>query len=102
MPDFVETQKKSMNPSPKDEVKRCSMPKTTQKHRHEKVEILAELAMTIATKRNIEIIFEPRGKADVPTAPKLCDRGGFVGAIEVFGKMESKQERYTDSHIGIA
>ena len=59
VPHLVETEEKSMNATPEDEVEGCSVPETTQQHRHQKVEILAQLAVTVTTKGDIEIVLEP-------------------------------------------
>ena len=48
-----------MNASPENEVEGGSVPKSTQQHRHQEVDVLAEFAMAIATKRNIEVVLEP-------------------------------------------
>ena len=88
-----------MKASPKDEVEGSSVPKTAQQHRHQEIEVLAELAVAITTKRNIEVVLQPRRKADVPTAPKLCDGFGFIGTVEVLGELESEQKSNTDGHI---
>ena len=59
VPNLIQTQQESMETTPQDEIKGSSMPKSAQQHRHQEVEVLAELAMTIATKGNIEVILEP-------------------------------------------
>ena len=59
VPHLVETEEKSMNATPEDEVEGCSVPETTQQHRHQKVEVLAQLAVTVATEGDIEIVLEP-------------------------------------------
>ena len=101
VPDFVEAKEDAVDASPKDEVEGCPMPKTTQEHGHEEVEVLAELAVTVAAKGDVEVVLEPRGEADVPTAPKLGDGGGLVGAVEVLGELESEQEGNADCHVGV-
>ena len=59
VPYLVETKEHTVNATPEDEVEGCSVPETTQQHRHQKVEILAQLAVTVTNEGDLEIILEP-------------------------------------------
>lgn len=102
VPHLVETQEHTVDAAPENEVEGSSMPKTAEKHGHEEVEVLTELAVTVAAKGDVEVVLEPRGEADVPAPPELGNRGRLVGAVEVFGKLESEQEGDADGHVGVA
>lgn len=102
VPDFIETEEHAVDAAPEDEVEGRAMPKTAEKHGHEEVEILTELAVTVAAKGDVEVVLEPRGEADVPASPKLSDGGGAVGVVEVLGELEAEQEGDADCHVGVA
>ena len=59
VPYLVETEEESVDATPKDEIERGSMPESTQEHRHEEVEVLTELTVTVTTQGDIEVILEP-------------------------------------------
>ena len=102
VPYLVETEEESVDATPKDEIERGSMPESTQEHRHEEIEVLTDFSVAIASKRDVEVVLEPRGEANVPTAPKLSNGLGLVGAVKVLGELESEQEGNTDGHVRIA
>ena len=102
VPDFVEAKKHAVDAAPQDEVEGGSVPKATEKHGHEQVEVLTELAVTVAAQGDVEVVLEPGREADVPTPPELGDGGRLVGAVEVLGELESEQEGDADGHVGIA
>ena len=53
VPYLIETQEDAMKTAPQDEVEGGSMPESTQEHRHKEVEVLTELAMTIASEGDV-------------------------------------------------
>ena len=102
VPYLVETEEDTVNTAPEDEVEGSTVPKTSEEHGHEEVEVLTELAVTVTSKGDVEIVLEPGGEADVPTAPELGDGLGLVRAVEVLGKLETEQEGNTYRHVGVA
>src|SRR5262245_26201070 len=60
-----------------------SMPQTADQHRGQQIEISAGRATTIAAETDVEIIAQPRRKADVPAPPEIADARGGVGQIEI-------------------
>ena len=56
---FVYTQSSTVNTTPNDEVQRCSVPQTSQKHCQKQVDIHAHFAFSISTEGNVKIISEP-------------------------------------------
>ena len=59
VPHLVETKEHTVNTSPEDKVKGGTMPKTSKEHGQEKVEVLTELAVTVASKGDVEVVLEP-------------------------------------------
>ena len=73
MPNLVDAEEQTMEATPKDEIERGTVPESTKEHGHEQVEVLAELAVTVSSHGDVEVVLEPRRKADVPTTPELGD-----------------------------
>ncbi len=74
---------KAMKEPPDEVVKTGSMPDATYTENNQNIDILTHLAMTIAPKRNIHVILEPRAKRDMPTPPKVLNRGSKIRMLEV-------------------
>ena len=51
---------KTVKSAPDDEVERCSVPQSAKKHRDHQVDILPDTPMTIAAKRDVDIVANPR------------------------------------------
>ena len=102
MPHLVDAEEDAMDGAPEDEVEGCAVPKSSQQHGGEQVDVLPEFAVAVAAKRDIEVVLEPGGEADVPAPPELGDGCGLVGAVEVLRKVEAEQEGYAYCHVGVA
>ena len=102
VPDFVEAQQQPVNAAPQDEVERGPVPQPAKEHGGEQVEVLPELAVAVAAQRDVEVVLEPGGEADVPPPPELGDGGGAVGVVEVLRELEPEQEGDADGHVGVA
>jgi len=88
-PEFMCRQSNTMEQSPNDKVPGSPMPQTTQKHGNDKIGILANLSFPVSTQRYIEIIFQPTGKRNVPSPPKLCNGSGLIRRVKVLIKMKT-------------
>ena len=71
-------------------------------HRDEHVDIGAELAVPAAAQREVEVILEPRGQADVPAVPEIAQARGRVGVVEVQHHPEAHQQGDAAGHVGVA
>ena len=76
-----------MHTAPYDKSPIGAMPDATDKKGHYDVEIVACLAAAVAAKRDIDIVFEPSRKRDVPTVPKFTDSQRKIRSVEVVDKM---------------
>jgi hypothetical protein len=71
--ELIYAQGRTMKRSPDDKVQGSPMPKAAQKHGQEEIQILSELSFPITAQRNVQIVFEPGRKRNMPTPPKLGD-----------------------------
>ena len=62
----------------------------------------AELAAAAAAQREVEVILEPRGQADVPAVPEIAQARGGVRVVEVQHHPEAHQRGDAAGHVGIA
>jgi len=91
-----------MQAAPDHKVPAGPMPESSQQHRDHQVDVGADNAFAIAPQGDIEIIPQPGGKRDMPTAPEIGDGSSHIGHVEVDGQVEAHQGGETDSDIGIA
>jgi len=64
-------------------------------------EISGDGSFTISTERNVQVIFQPIGKGNVPAFPEIARVGGFVRRIEVLRQIETHQHSHTDGNVGV-
>ena len=68
-------QSHTVEASPDNEHPRGAVPQARYEHGDEEVEVRTPTAATTAAKREVEIIAEPGGEADVPAVPKQAKIG---------------------------
>lgn len=98
---FMDNQQNAMPSSPYHKKPRSSMPKSTQHHSYEQIEIGTDFASTIPAQRYIEIVSQPTRQRDMPATPELGNRTRLIGRIEIDFKTIPHKQGYADSHIGI-
>ena len=59
LPYLVDTEEEPVQSAPEDEVEGGSVPKSAKEHRHEQIEVLAKFAVAVASKADVEVVFEP-------------------------------------------
>lgn len=59
-------------------------------------------AYTVPPQWDIEVVFEPGGEGDVPASPKLADRGGTIGVVEVDHHAEPEDTSAAQGDIGVS
>src|SRR5271163_3822345 len=57
--------------------------------------------MPIPAQRNIEIVANPGGQADMPSAPEVGEVNGCIGLAKVLLQTESKGPAQPDRHIRV-
>lgn len=100
MPDaetFLHAEQPAVKGSPAKERPVGSVPEPADYERHHKVYVLSDTADPVATKRDVEVVFEPRGKGDVPAVPELTNGTGEIRLAKVLHESESQ---YTGSADG--
>ena len=88
--------------SPADKGPVAAMPKSAEQKDGKVVETTTDFTFSIATQRDIDVVFEPTHQGDVPPTPKVLQRSGKVGTVEVAGNVDSEEACRTHSHIAVA
>ena len=66
-----------------------TMPQTTDKEHNQQIEILSCLSLSASSQRNIQVIPEPTGQADMPSSPEFRYRTGKIRRVKVLHQAES-------------
>jgi hypothetical protein len=72
-----------MPQTPEEERPISTVPNTGAGKDDEQIAVGHELAVAIATQRNIQIFFEPSAQGNMPTMPEFRNAGADIGIIEV-------------------
>ena len=56
----------------------------------------------VPAQRNVDVVAQPGGEADVPAPPELADVGGEVGKPEVQHQLEAEPARRAARDVGVA
>jgi hypothetical protein len=59
------------------------MPESCQEEDDKKVQVSADLALTITSQRNIDIFLKPGGQGDMPSSPEFLHGMGDIRIVEV-------------------
>lgn len=78
------------------------MPDTAHKKNDQDIEITAPLAASAPAQREIDVIAQPGGEGDVPSAPEVTCGGGGIGHREVLGQVETEDLAAANGDGGIA
>jgi len=87
--------------TPDDKRPACAVPQTADKEYDEQIEIMSCFGATVAAERNIEIIAEPGGKADMPSRPEFLNASCAVRTVKVLHKADTHHSRAADGNIRI-
>ena len=82
-------QSEPVNTTPYHKVQACSVPQSAQKHGDNKIYILPNLALTITSERDINVVANPRRQRNMPASPKVSYAVAFVRSIEVHRESET-------------
>ena len=55
-----------------------------------------------AAQWNVDILGEKLRQCDMPPFPEIRNTQGFIGGVEILGKLNIKHQANADSHITIA
>ena len=88
--------------APQHKVPAGAVPQSGEEPDDGNVQQLAAQPLAVAAQRDIHILPEPCGQADVPAPPELRDGAGLVGIVEVLQKPEAEQTSKADGHVGVA
>ena len=91
-----------MDAAPNDEGPVCTVPETAEQHGEHEVDVGADFAEAIASKRNIEIIAEPGAEADVPATPEILKAFGEIGLAEIHHEVKAKKLRAAAGDTAVA
>ena len=88
--------------APDDERPGRTVPDARDDHRDEHIDVSAQRAMAAAAQREVDVILEPGGQADVPAVPEIAQARGRVGVVEVQHHPEAHQQGDAAGHVGVA
>src|SRR5438270_10482639 len=77
------------------------MPKACKKKNDQEVADRLPPPAAVAAEWDVKVISEPEGKRHMPASPKIGNRTGRIGVIEILRKGESQHEGKTNRHVGI-
>ena len=91
-----------MDESPNDEGPVGTVPKSADEEDGEGVAYRFPFAHPRAAEWDVEVIAEPRRKADVPASPEFGNVTGEVRRPEVGHELDSEESGSPDGNIGVA
>ena len=88
--------------APDHEVPARAMPQAGEEEDQEQVHIGACRSFAVAAERDVEVVAEEIGEADVPALPELADAARHIGPVEILQEVEAEHARQTYGHIAVA
>ena len=88
-----------MEEPPTDESPIGSVPKATDCPDDVNVANDFPFVAPASAKRKIDIVAEPRGQRDMPSAPEFRDASREIRIVEVAHQIETEQPRTTDGNV---
>ena len=64
--------------------------------------VAAALSVAVSAEGDVDVVADPQGERNVPTAPELGWALGFEGRVEVGFQAVAKEEGQADCHVGIS
>ncbi len=99
---LVYYESQSVDNAPEHEHEGGSVPQSCHSHRQQTVEVGAQTVVAVASERNVQVVAEPCGERDVPSAPELREVGRLVRKTEVVLQTYSQQCRQSDAYVAVA
>ncbi|MNY52689.1 hypothetical protein D3C86_1883810 [compost metagenome] len=78
------------------------MPEATNEENDELVTVFNPFTFAVATQRNVQVIFEPGRKRDVPSSPELRNRLRNVRCPEIFHQCKAHYTRRSYGNIRVS
>src|SRR5690606_27377317 len=100
--DAFDDQQRAVRSAPEHEIPSRTMPESAQQHGQHDVSRRGQCAAAIATERNIEIVAQPRGQADMPASPEILETHRRIRIAEIVRDGEAEAARGTDGATGIS
>ena len=92
----------SVQETPNDEVPACTMPKSTDQKDDKCVANRFSKAHFGAAQWDVEVVLEPRGERDVPTAPKFGDIAREIREAKIAQQFKAEEFGGTECDVWIA
>ncbi len=78
------------------------MPQTADNKSYHNIQRTPETGTPVSAQRNVNVVAEPCGKADVPSRPEFADVTRKIGIVEILHEVETQQGCQPDGNVGIA
>src|SRR5947209_20301283 len=78
------------------------MPETADHHREHEVAVSLTFTAAVSAKGYVQVVAQPRRKADVPSLPELGRINGEIGEIEVQHELESHDLGDAAGDVGVS
>ena len=92
----------SMQAAPDKVGESAAMPETADQKGDQQIQTMPESADAVAAERNINIVPEPCGQGNVPSAPEFFDAERKVRTFEVCHQFYAEQSCTADRNVGIS
>ena len=99
---LFQQQKHRIVQAPEHEIPLGAVPQARERPDHQDVQHPPAPPDPVAAQRDVDIVPEPGGQADVPAPPELGDGAREVGIVEVLQKVEPKDPAQADGHVRVA
>lgn len=80
----------------------CAVPQAADKERSNDVSIAPGRAATAAAQRDVDVILQPAGQADVPAVPQFADGGGQKRLAEVLRQGQAEHLPCPEHDVSVA
>ena len=91
----------AVDSTPDDEGPGRAVPETADEHDDDQIDHRAAGAAPISAKRNVKIVAQPAGEADVPAMPEIGNVLLEVGEVEIERELVAQESRAGDRHVGV-
>ena len=90
-----------MENTPKHEGPIGAVPDARKQKDNKDVKGLPRRGAAVTAEGNVNVIAEPAGKADMPTAPEFLDGARHIGHIEVLHQADAHDTGAADGDVGV-
>src|SRR6187402_3060376 len=99
---MIDGQVAAVQQAPDDEGPCRAVPKATQEHGEDQVQVAAQASVAVSAQRYIEVVPKKTRQRHVPTTPEVADVARLVGRIEVQRQLNAEHARQADRHVRVA